>query len=122
MHRPSKPTTPRRKWPRRLQYLALVIVPGAIVLLAWGNLGVELYARLSRDPRLDTREYLGTVQRISYVGGLRIHTQIDTETRTVLLHGAVLTQRGARLELRRLAWGPEVCDLDRLACYALVDR
>jgi hypothetical protein len=122
MDLPTKPPTPRRKWPRRFQYLAMVIVPGAIVLLAWGDLGVELYARLSRDPRLDTREYLGTVQRISYIGGLGIHTQIDTETRTVLLRGAVLTQRGARLELRRLAWGPEVCNLDRVDCHALVDR
>jgi hypothetical protein len=33
-------------------------------------------------------EYLGTVQRITYVGGLGQHTQIDTETRTFLLRGA----------------------------------
>ena len=43
MHLPSIPPTPRRKWPQRLQYLALVIVPSAIVLLALGKLGVELY-------------------------------------------------------------------------------
>lgn len=61
--------------------------------------------------------YLGTVQRISFIGGLRTRTQVDTETRSVLLEGVVDLRKGHRLELRPQNVDGDVCDLDSAACY-----
>ena len=68
------------------------------------------------------KEYLGTVQKITYVGGLGNDTQIDTETRTFLLRGPVIINKGARLELRKGAFDSQVCDLVTGVCRALIGR
>jgi hypothetical protein len=67
-------------------------------------------------------EYLGTVQRITYVGGLGQHTQIDTETRTFLLRGAVQINKGIRLELRRGIFDAEVCEVGTQSCRDLISN
>lgn len=68
------------------------------------------------------KEYLGTVQKITYVGGLGNHTQIDTETRTFLLRGPVLIDKDARLERRKGIFGSQVCDMDTGVCRDLIDQ
>ena len=67
-------------------------------------------------------EYLGAVQRITYVGGLGHHTQIDTETRTFLLSGAVQINKGTRLELRRGIFDKEVCEVGTQSCRDLISN
>jgi hypothetical protein len=67
-------------------------------------------------------EYLGTVQRITYVGGLGQHTQIDTETQTFLLRGAVQINKGIRLELRRGIFDAEVCEVGTQSCRDLISN
>ena len=66
------------------------------------------------------REYVGTVQKITYVGGLGPDTQIDTETRTLLLRGAVLIQKGVRLEQRKGAFDSDVCIVSSDQCWHLM--
>ncbi|UUZ69768.1 hypothetical protein LP416_10715 [Polaromonas sp. P2-4] len=68
------------------------------------------------------KEYLGTVQKITYVGGLGNHTQIDMETRTLLLRGPVIINKGARLELRKGVLDSQVCDIDTGVCRDLIGQ
>ena len=67
-------------------------------------------------------EYLGTVQRITYVGGFGTSTQIDTESRSFLLSGPVQINKGARLELRRGLVDVEVCEVGTPNCRDLVSH
>jgi hypothetical protein len=67
-------------------------------------------------------EYLGAVQRITFVGGLGKTTQIDTESRTFLLQGAVQINKGVRLELRRGIMDVEVCEVATQNCRDLVSH
>lgn len=66
------------------------------------------------------REYLGTLRQLSYVGGLGTHTQIQTETQTLLLRGPVLLKNGVRLERRESLLSVQVCEVDSDACWDLL--
>jgi hypothetical protein len=68
------------------------------------------------------RVWLGTVRKVTFVGGLGHATQIDTENQSVLLRGSVSLLLGTALE-RRNRWGDEeVCDLKSGACWELLSR
>lgn len=68
------------------------------------------------------RQYIGTVQKITYVGGFGTHTQIDTETRTLLLRGVVILQKSDRLEERLGLMESDVCMVGTDQCWHLMGR
>lgn len=62
----------------------------------------------------------GTVQRITFVKGWGVSSQIDTEQRSFLVRGATQLRKGARLETRSGPLGSRLCDAERLTCDELV--
>lgn len=66
------------------------------------------------------REYLGTVQKITYVGGLGPDTQVDTESRTLLLSGPVVIQKGIPLERRIGRFDSDICIAKTDQCWHLM--
>lgn len=90
-----------------LMLLALLFLPWTLRLI--NSIGVPA-----------EREYLGTVQKISYVGGLGPDTQVDTESRTLLLRGAVVIQKGVPLEQRIGLFDSDVCIAKTDQCWHLM--
>lgn len=106
--------TPDDSWELALFFGVVIVI--LLSLLAW-----PWPYRVINDLWGPTeREYLGTVQRITYVGGFGADTQIDTETRTFLLSGPALILKGTRLERRQRIFDSEVCDMDTDACRDLI--
>lgn len=68
----------------------------------------------------EQREYLGTVRKITYVGGLGADTQIDTENRTLLLRGVVIIHQGVPLEQRVGLLDSDVCIVTTDQCWHLM--
>ncbi|GAB3493902.1 hypothetical protein GCM10027399_14320 [Curvibacter fontanus] len=66
------------------------------------------------------RQYIGTVQKITYVGGFGANTQIDTESRTLLLNGVANLQKGERLEERLNLMDSDVCKVGTDQCWHLM--
>jgi hypothetical protein len=62
-------------------------------------------------------EFLGALQKISYVGGLGTDTQIHTEGRTLLLHGVKNLRLGVVMETRVDFFGKYVCEVGTENCY-----
>jgi len=98
---------------------ALLTLMLVLILLYWMLSG--LITAVS-TPTRPAREDLGTLQRITYIGGLGSHTQIDTERQTLLLRGTVILTKGHRLERRERFLESEVCDLDNGDCWELLGR
>ncbi|WP_114968236.1 hypothetical protein [Rhodoferax ferrireducens] len=70
----------------------------------------------------DERVLLGTVRKVTFIGGFSTATQIDTETQTLLLRGAASLQPGASLERRKGFWDTQACELQTGACWDLLSR
>ena len=68
----------------------------------------------------DVTRPLGTVQRITFLGGWGTTTQVDTQTHSVLLRGAVNLTLGTELEQRKKFWGFEVCEVHSERCESMV--
>ncbi len=60
---------------------------------------------------------LGTVQKIYFVGGLITNTQVETESRTLLLFSRVIVAKGTALELREDYFGRQVCVKGTQRCW-----
>ena len=61
---------------------------------------------------------LGRVQRIAYIGGLGLQTQVDTETQSVLLDGVVRLPLHTVIELRTYeVEDEEVCAVGVRQCW-----
>ena len=61
---------------------------------------------------------LGRVQRITYIGGLGLQTQVDTETQSVLLDGVVRLPLHTVIELRSYSVeDEEVCAVGVKRCW-----
>jgi hypothetical protein len=65
------------------------------------------------------RKNIGTVQKITYVGGFAYATQIETEHTTLLLNGSANLQKGDRLERREWSTGVEICNQVSHKCWDL---
>ncbi len=89
---------------------------GVLALIAGPWVLQQLYGPLPK-PR-----QLGTVQQVRFVGGLGLHTQIDTDTGSYLVRGAVELRPGALLELRQRYFDAWVCEVGSQACRELVSR
>jgi hypothetical protein len=68
----------------------------------------------------EKRDYLGTVQKITYVGNFGPDTQIDTESRTLLLRGPVVIEKGVPLEQRVGNFYSDVCLVKTDQCWHLM--
>jgi len=62
----------------------------------------------------------GTVQRITFVKGLGVSSQVDTEQRSFLVRGVTQLRKGARVETRSGPLGSRLCDADSLICDELM--
>jgi hypothetical protein len=67
-------------------------------------------------------EYLGSVQKVDFIGGLGHDTQVQTETRTVLIRGAVELANGTKLERRRTFLTDDVCEVGTNVCRDLLSE
>lgn len=68
------------------------------------------------------REYLGVLQKITYVGSFGVDTQIETESQTLLLRGSADLNKGARLERREGLFDIQVCVVGTESCWGLRNR
>lgn len=76
----------------------------------------QILAALVNVDKPHERVALGTVQRITYVGGIGDRTQIDTEIQSYLVRGIVSLRKGEALQQRKTLWGRELCGLDHGIC------
>ena len=90
-----------------LMLLSFLLLPWAYGLI--NSIGIS-----------EKRDYLGTVQKITYVGNFGPDTQIDTESRTLLLRGAVIIQKGVPLEQRVGNFDSDVCIVKTDQCWHLM--
>lgn len=97
-----------------------------IVLLVMASQAIwfspEIIRAVAKSGEIRERVFLGTVQRVTFIGGLVPSTQVDTENQTFLLRGAASLAQGARLERRRWLGDPEVCDMQSGECWQLMSH
>lgn len=96
-------------WLLIILLLTLVIMAMLMLLQGRGNWGMNSVV----TPQ-------GTVQRITFVSGWGVSTQIDTEHRSFLVRGATQLRKGARVETRSGPLGSRLCDAERLTCDELM--
>ena len=100
--------------------------PALILLLVMGLMAIwfspEIIRALANSGEPRERVLLGSVQKVTFIGGLAPSTQVDTESQTFLLRGAASLPQGARLERRKWLGDPEVCDLQSGACWQLMSQ
>lgn len=120
-HRPTpaasgarSPETPHASghvvpWLLIILLLTLVIMAMLMLLQGRGNWGMNSVV----TPQ-------GTVQRITFVSGWGVSTQVDTEHRSFLVRGATQLRKGARVETRSGPLGSRLCDAERLTCDELM--
>ena len=91
----------------------LLIMLAVLASFAW------TYPWLSDHLASKEREYLGTVQRVTYVGSFTVDTQIDTERQTFLLQGSAFIHRGDKLEWRSRLFDAQACVVGTEVCHVL---
>lgn len=105
---------------RRPDYFPLAYVAALVslfILIQPDSLsGIEKV--FTRDSDIK-RQNIGTVQKITYVGGFAYATQIETEHTTLLLNGSANLQKGDRLERREWSTGVEICNQVSHKCWDL---
>ena len=106
---------PRRTQPSSATGFILVLALGLTLTLFLHQI-IRAVANVGAP---DERVYLGVVKRVSYIGGVRTSTQVDTDSRTLLLRGAVNVKLGAALERRKGRWDTEVCEQQSGNCWTL---
>ncbi|MEO7106022.1 MAG: hypothetical protein ABIZ09_06595 [Rhodoferax sp.] len=94
---------------------------GAIVLCLLGIVAVpwaleKLYGPLPKPTPL------GAVQRVRFVGGLGLYTQIDTAAASYLVHGAMAIRPGANLEQHQTYFETQLCDVQSQDCRELASH
>ena len=67
-------------------------------------------------------EYVGVVQKTTFLGGYRTDTQVDTDQRTLLARGIANLKRGTPLETRISYFRRQVCEVGTNVCYGLGGR
>ena len=109
-------TTPR---PRDDSWILLTVLGVVLILLAALVTLPWTYEWISKQWPPKEREYLGVVQRVSYVGSFGVDTQIDTEAQTVLLEGTVFIHRGSRMERRERQFDTQICVVGTDVCHVM---
>ena len=115
----SENTGPRKSktsFTRAIVLLGLIITA---ILAAWM---LDWFPITDSQSKHREHEYMGAVQKITYVGNLGPDTQIDTENRTFLLRGAASLKKGDRMERRETFFTIKVCELETGRCWDLMDR
>lgn len=97
----------------------LVVGTLAVVALISWPYGARLMASVSAP---DVVKDVGTVQKINFVGGLHITTQVEVETEALLIDDAANLPKGTRLQLRENFFGRQVCISGSRRCWDLVGR
>ncbi|MDO8767373.1 MAG: hypothetical protein Q7K57_01430 [Burkholderiaceae bacterium] len=105
--------------PRESMLGSLGLILVVFALLQVMLFSPEIFRALVNMGKPDVRVFLGTVQKVTYVGGFGTSTQVDTENQTLLLRGAASFKLGAQLERRKGFWDTEVCELQTGACWDL---
>lgn len=100
--------------------LGLILVMAVAFQLLWFS--PRLIRAVANLGQPDERVWLGTVRKVTFIGGFTTATQVDTETRTLLLRGAAGLQPGATLERRKGFWDTQACELQTGACWDLLSR
>lgn len=67
-------------------------------------------------------QILGPVQRVTYVGGLSTHTQVEAGSAVVLVSGAVELERGVVVERRVSEVADQLCVVGTDRCHAIRSR
>jgi hypothetical protein len=122
---PSKPVRP--KPPRTYEplentfsgFLLFLLISGVILLLVFWPWTFGSKSALQAPVKT---EFLGQLQNISFVGGLRADTQIQTQRRTLLLHGVKNLRLGVVLETRVDFYGKFVCEVGTDNCYGFAGQ
>ena len=104
--------------PWEAPYIIGLLVLMLLALICWPYTSA-LIRRVSHPPQA---EYLGSVQSISFIGGLGSDTQVWTETRTFLLRGALHLKTGTPLQRRPGAIDDQVCVVDTELCHHLLSH
>ena len=68
----------------------------------------------------DVVQDIGTVQRISFIGGLGIGTQIETETSTLLVRRMANLSKGTLLQRRDNFFRRRICVAESERCWEVV--
>ena len=82
----------------------------------------QIVGALTNLVKPSERAFLGTVQKVTFIGGFGTSTQVDTESHSVLLRGAASIRQGVRLERRKDSWAVQVCDMQTSACWDLLSQ
>ena len=102
-----------RFWP--LMFF-LLVYGAATAPFYWPYLKKQIAIVLADDVVQD----LGTVQKISFIGGLWIGTQIETETLTLLVVRRASLQRGTPLQSRDNFFSRRICVAGSERCWDAV--
>jgi hypothetical protein len=100
--------------------LGLILVMAVAFQLLWFS--PRLVRAVANLGQPDERVWLGTVRKVTFIGGFSTSTQVDTETQTLLLRGAAGLQPGATLERRKGFWDTQACEPQTDACWDLLSR
>lgn len=114
---PLQPQPKPASWDGLWFFLVLMTVLLSIILLP------KILRLVSGLGKPVAGVYLGSVQKVTYIGGFGLRTQIDTDNQTFLLSGAVQVNKGTRLELRRgIIFDAEVCEVGTRSCRNLISH
>ena len=102
-----------RFWP--LMFF-LLVYGAATAPFYWPRLKQQIAIVLADDVVQD----LGTVQKISFIGGLWIGTQIETETLTLLVVRRASLQKGTPLQSRDNFFSRRICVAGTERCWDAV--
>lgn len=118
--KPERDSGPQK--PKQGSHVFAIVIGLLILLLFTSPWTLDWIRGVGSKARHAEREYLGVVQKITYVGGFGTNTQIEADSQTLLLRGAVELKKGARLERRESLFDIQVCELETGACWDLMGR
>jgi hypothetical protein len=90
-----------------------------LLLLLFWPVNKQFIAGLATPPSVS---YLGLVRETSFLGDISIRTQVKTETRTVLVRGAVEIDIGTAVERRVTATEDLLCNVGSNDCREILSR
>lgn len=105
-----------RAW--EIPYVIGTLALALLAVICWPSIS-GVIDRMRGPP---VTQFLGTVQRIRFVGGFGRDTEVQTETGTFLLRGARHLAVGTPLERRQGVFGNEVCVVATDVCHELLSR
>lgn len=108
-HRPPSDNT----WSGLFFFLVISAIVMTLVFWPW------IYGSKSAMQAPTVIEYVGIVQKTTFIGGFRTDTQVDTDMRTLLARGIASVKRGTPLETRIDYFRRQVCEVGTDICHGL---